>query len=253
MISCEHYPPLNDNDFAVWLQNFSSHLNTCAAKYEITEAECLLLQQASDCFGYWNNACHNLREELQYTIDFKNELRTGIKTGIAATRPPEGVLFSSAPAQTPSGITQLVRNIAARIKKHSAYSPADGKLLQIEGEEQLESYYTLKPVLKVELKNGHPELIWKNAGTDAVKIIVLRFKQGSSPQAPVSNDLFQFLAIDTQSGYIDRHPLPATGETAIWAYVIIYMAGPEEVGKWSDVAFVNVHGPDESDNLSLIK
>lgn len=245
------YPPLNDSDLVVWLQNFANKIGLYAAKYTITDSEIAQLQQATSCFTYWVAACHQAKVSVTQVSCFKNEIRDGIRPGGAPNLKPKGFDFDNSPPQVNPGILLLFKTIATRIKQNTCYLPTDGEDLRIDGEERKDSYYSLKPYFKVDFYNNCPQLTWPKAGCDAVKIIVFRFNHGQLPAKAISNDLFEFLAIDTQSGYIDRHPLPAPGERAVWAYVMIYMIGDDEVGKWSDVVFVDVAGREIEEGLGL--
>ena len=49
---------------------------------------------------------------------------------------------------------------------------------------------------------------------------------------------WEFLTIDTQPGYTDKTPWPATA--AKWKYRAIYVSDDENIGQWSDVAEITV-------------
>lgn len=101
----------------------------------------------------------------------------------------------------------------------------------IEGDEITpEDVNTLKPVLKKALVNGFPELQWIKKGTDGIYISV---HCGSG---------WEFLAIDTIPDYIDKHPLPAIGQSAVWQYRAIYSLEDENVGQWCDPISITVTG-----------
>ncbi len=119
-------------------------------------------------------------------------------------------------------------------------------VLQIEGDEQVIDPSTLKPVFKIELEQGHPNLIWKKGIATAVKIKVYRGNGSPTPPTPGNPTppgfVFEFLAIDTQPDYLDTYPLPNFGDSATWVYTMIYMIGDEEVGEWSEIVQVTVSG-----------
>jgi len=53
---------------------------------------------------------------------------------------------------------------------------------------------------------------------------------------------FNFLAIDTIPDYLDKHTLPAQGQSVLWKYQAIYILNDVEVGEISDVLEVSVKG-----------
>ena len=88
----------------------------------------------------------------------------------------------------------------------------------------------MKPIFTIVLQAGHPNIVWKKQGMDALEIHVDR---GAG---------FAFLALDTVPDYLDTAPLPAPGASAVWKYKAIYRLRDEQVGQWSDIASVSVMG-----------
>ena len=237
------YLPREDSKLVTWLQNLSSKIGTYATKYGISAAEVTLIQNAAAFFIFWYNALDQLKASTQNLTAFKNEIRDGVPAGGSASVTPTDILFGTPPTAVPPGILITIRSIVARIKKHTSYTNADGADLKIEGEDQTEDITNLKPEFKIVLQQGHPSLVWKKGFAEGVKIKVNRF-MGNTPPPPMppNQSDWQFLAIDTQPDYLDTAQLPPFGESVVWAYVMIYIIGDEEVGQWSDPVLVTVMG-----------
>jgi len=148
--------------------------------------------------------------------------------GGAKTTPPT---LAPAPAEVAADIFGRIAALAARIKKHPGYTESIGQDLSIIGAEQTIDFENLKPVLKLSLKAGHPNVGWTKQALDAVEIWVDR-----------GSGTFAFLAIDTVPDYLDTASLPAPGASAVWKYKAIYRLSDEQVGQWSDVAAIIVMG-----------
>lgn len=57
-----------------------------------------------------------------------------------------------------------------------------------------------------------------------------------------NSGVFTYLARDSKPNFIDNAPLPPAGQSAVWAYKVIYVKNDEEVGLVSDVLNVTVSG-----------
>lgn len=237
------YLPTEDGKLVTWLQNLSGKIGTYAAKYGITTGEQAYIAAALLYFNYWFTALDMLKASVKNLTKFKNEIRDGLKAGGSPSVAPADILFPTPPPAVDHGILPFIRSIVNRIKGHQSYTTADGDQLKIEGAEQEGALGNLKPVFTIEMNLGRPELVWSKGITSGVKIHVNR-SLGNSP-VPTPNpslDTFQFLATDTQPNYIDTFPLPAFGQSVVWAYVMVYMMGDEEVGEWSEPVLVTVKG-----------
>ena len=133
-------------------------------------------------------------------------------------------------APVPPGALNRIFNLVQIIKKSTGYTETIGNDLDIIGSEDTTDPSTMKPVLKLTLDAGRPNVGWKKQGMDGIEIEVDR---GSG---------FVFLAIDTIPGYLDTAPLPAAGTSAVWKYRAIYRLNDERVGQWSDIASIGVMG-----------
>ena len=91
---------------------------------------------------------------------------------------------------------------------------------------------TLKPSLSIQIRAGHPVILWTKGKASAIEIWVDR-NDGNG---------FVFLTINTEPNTIDTTPLPAPGTSAVWNYKAIYRLHDEQVGQWSDVISITVRG-----------
>ncbi len=148
--------------------------------------------------------------------------------GVLPTTPA----LPAAPPAVPPNIFGRNSALAARIKKHPAYTEAMGQDLGIIGAEQTIDYTSLKPVLQITLQAGHPVLGWRKQGMDSLELWVDRGDGKGSV----------FLAIDTVPDYTDTAALPAAGASAVWKYKGIYRESDEQVGQWSVVISTTVAG-----------
>ena len=84
---------------------------------------------------------------------YKTALRSGTTIGAMPTTPALGV----PPTAVPAGIFSRVSALAARIKKHPAYTEAIGQDLGIIGAEQTVDPTVMKPILDLSLQAGSSE------------------------------------------------------------------------------------------------
>ncbi len=230
--------PKGDIELISWLNAFSSKISAYAAKYNLTPQEVMKVQKGAAFLVYWITTASQMKATAQKITAYKNEVRDGHKNNAVSVAPTD-ITFSP-PEDAGPGVVPFVLKIAGRIKKHQAYSIADGKNLGLEGTEQLPDLVAAVPAFKIKLHNGHPKLIWKKGIFDGVKIKVNR--QYNLQASPSGNSGFELLAIDMQPDFIDVHPLPVFGQSAVWAYVMIYIKGDKEVGNWSGEQMITVTG-----------
>jgi hypothetical protein len=221
------FMPKDESGKRAWLTNFSAKLPTDGPTVGVTAAEITQTTADNLYFGY---VCDAHNQHTQTTRDwtaYKIALGGGTALGAMPTTPALG----APPPAVPPGIFIRASALAARIKKHPAYTEAIGQDLGIIGAEQVIDYNSLKPVLAVTLQAGHPNLGWKKQGTDGLELLVDR-----------GTGTFAFLAFDTVPDYLDTQPLPAPGTSAVWRYKAIYRVADEQVGQWSDIVSISVMG-----------
>ncbi|MDD5037302.1 MAG: hypothetical protein PHE55_21455, partial [Methylococcaceae bacterium] len=163
-------------------------------------------------------------------VAFKKVVRDGPKDSLLtvpslpAVIPPTGAPFPD--------VFGFLGALITRIKIHKNYTDAIGAALKIlPSKSPGVDPNTLQPVLAVELRAGHPNILWDKNGMDGIEIEVDR-----------GTGSFVLLAFDTVPDYLDTAPLPAPGTSAIWKYRAIYRLHDERVGQWSQVLEVAVKG-----------
>jgi hypothetical protein len=223
----DHYLPQDDPGKCEWLNNFAMKLPTYSAALEISAAEVASVTANNTFFSYVCDAKNQFDQFGKDWTAYKNGARNGSTLGDTPTPPTLG----AAPAMVEPNIFGRITKLVARIKKHPAYTAAMGEDLDIIGAEQTVDLNAMKPVLKLTLQAGHPNVGWKKQSMSALEIHVDR-----------GTGTFQFLAVDTVPDYLDTASLPAAGASAVWKYKAIYRLNDEQVGQWSDVASVSVMG-----------
>ena len=223
--------PRDDTGKDLWLKNFANKLSQYIAKYAISATELADVQQSSITLTYWLNYKNQLDEYNKKLTLYKNELLNGIAPGATPSILPTLPSTGAAPTGTLPGIMVRVRSIVQRIKKHVAYTVADGKDMGIDNDLVLGfDTVSAKPAIRVRLvQGGHPEIVWNKQNLDGIELHVDR-GTGYEP-----------LAIDYFPNYTDMSALPA-GQAAIWKYKGIYLKRDERIGQWSDEVSITVAG-----------
>lgn len=223
----DYFIPSTDGDKRTWLSNFAGKLPTYAPTVGITDPEAAATQADNLFFAFVCDAQNQYSQTAQNWTAYKNAARSGGAMADMPTTPDLG----AAPTAVPPNIFGRVSALAARIKKHPGYTQAMGEDLGIIGPDRTIDPNALKPILKLTLHAGHPNVGWTKQGMDGLEILVDR-----------GTGAFAFLALDTIPDYLDTAPLPAAGSSAVWKYKAIYRLADEQVGQWSDVASLSVMG-----------
>lgn len=223
--------PTRDDSKDLWLKNFATKLPLYAAKYNISAAEQTDITQSSTLFTYWLNYRNQLEEFNRKIAQFKNELRDGIPSSGSPSVVPSFPSPGPAPALSPPGIFVRASSIGSRIKRHVAYTTADGFDLGIETvTTSAVDLSTVKPVISLQLVNaGHPEIRWTRKSMDAIEIQVDR------------GNGYEFLAYDQHPNYTDTNSLEP-GQAAVYKYRAVYIKNDVRVGQWSDEVSITVTG-----------
>lgn len=223
------YLPDGDADRVVWLTNFSNRLGQYAAPLGLTTSEVTNVQQDASMFAYvvqQNDAAH------QYATAFTN-LRNLLKSSsqqMPAPAIPAVPSSGTPPPPVNTGIFNRLALLVARIKQHSAYTPAIGQDLNIIPPVSTVNLNDMAPNLSVRLEAGHPLLKWTKGEADGTQLYVDRR----------DNNGFVSLAKVFRNSYIDVAPLPANVVIATWDYKAKYLIGDDEVGLFSPVVSIEV-------------
>jgi hypothetical protein len=153
--------------------------------------------------------------------------------------PPSGApvapVFPTAVPAVDPGVEARFRALVKQIKSSSAYNPAIGAALGIEGSQQTgPDLTTIQPDIGATVTGTQVEVGWGWGGyapfLDMIEIVVDR----SDNKGEV------LLAQDTTPGYADTTPSPSTPTK--WTYRAIYRVGDSRVGQWSKSVSVTVGG-----------
>ncbi len=228
-----NYIPDKENEKNVWLNNMASKLPQYAAKYGITIAEVDDLNASAAAFGYWLNYHSEYDKYCKKLTAYKSELLNGVKVSGSNSLAPAAPVFAAAPLTVAPAILSRARSLVQRIKKHTNYTDADGQDLGIIGATQIIDLNAVKPNVTYKLvQGGKPELKWTKAGFEAVRIYFDTTGTGA----------WTLLAQASYSSYVDKSPLPASGQSIVRSYRIIYVHKDEEVGNYSNIVQVTVTG-----------
>ena len=202
----QDFIPDRDGDFLTWHDNFKTQVAALATKYSITVAEVTDLN--SD-----NSALHTDRGDA----DTKSAASQAATTRWRGTRRSK---------------TSKVRALGRRLKSSSVYDRADGELMGIEGPEDTTDLSNAKPTLRATaVTPGSVTIAFNKSISDGVRI---QSKRGAETA-------FSFLAIDTESPYVDTRPNLAAGpETR--QYQAQYIQRDDPTGLLSDGLTVTVPG-----------
>jgi hypothetical protein len=222
-----YFLPADEPGKLQWLNNFAAKLPTYGATVGVQTSELGQTNADAAYFAFVVNAHDQHTKTTRDWTAYKTALRSGTTVGAMPTTPALGI----PPTAVPAGIFTRASALAARIKKHPAYTEAMGQDLGIIGAEQTVDPTAMKPVLHLTLQAGHPNVGWTKSGMDGLEIWVDR-----------GTGTFAFLTIDTVPDYLDTAALPAAGTSAVWKYKAIYRLNDEQVGQWSDVATIGVMG-----------
>ncbi len=221
------YLPADDAGKADLIDQFAAKLPKYSAALEISALDLTSLQADAAAFRYALKAQQQMQANAQQWTAYKNLLRDGGSSAMAAM-PAAPALPAPVPAAVAPGVIARFTALVARVKNHRNYTDAIGQDLGVIGAEQVIDTAAWKPLLASQIQAGHPVVQWKKGGADALEVWVDR------------GDGFIFLAIDTHPPYPDTAPLPAAG--AVWKYKAIYRLHDEQVGQWSDILSITVGG-----------
>ncbi len=235
-MALQDYVKKNDAEFSDQLKQACAVLPTYFVELGVTAAssEVVSLNADSLVFEYQVLRQNALVEAARGSTGERNRARFG---DVDLPSVPVNMAYPTAPAVVPSpvlpGIETRFRKFVEFIRTREGYTPAIGDALGFVGEDHVpQSVTTAKPLLELMVSGFHVGVGWKWQGMarvlDAIRLEVDR-GQG-----------WQFLAVDTNPGYTDTTPFPATPQK--WKYRAIFMRNEGPVGLWSDVAEIVVGG-----------
>lgn len=225
--SKNYYLPSDDSGKAELLEHLANRLPAHATALGLTEADLNEVKADADAFRYTLTAAGIVQANSKLWTAFKNFQRDG---GAGSTAYPNVANLPAPVPAVPMGIVPRLTNLVARIKAARNYSEAIGQDLNIVGSIQISNADELKPTFDINLKAGHPQIVWTKGEADAIEIWADRG----------DNKGFTLFTIANTSRVPDITPLPANPTT--WKYKAIYRVKDAQVGSWSDVSALAVGG-----------
>ncbi len=227
----QNYYPSRIGDQVNWLDNFGTKLPIYGTALGLSAP--VITNRVNDAkygnyvLGTWLSA---VRAFTPATTDAVDDLLEGISTEVltlpAFTAPalPAGVT-----AVEPGLLTRIF-NLAATIKLAPGYTQAIGTDLGIIGAEEAE-----KSIPKVSSK------VEQGTNCQCVKLTFAKYgHMGVYLESRRSGGAWEFLAIDTESPYMDERPLLAAAVPEIREYRTRFWDKGTPNGEWTDVVKVTV-------------
>ena len=226
-----YYVEFNDEKFAIQFSNFATKIGGAyEALFGLTPGEVISIQNDAIFFSWTVNNLTKIDTYKKNWTSFKGILRKGEENVISNVFPVPPVL-DTVPTAVAPGIQLRFTTLANRIKAHQNYTTAIGQNLGIEPTaQQRMALENVQPTLKAIMRGGEVNLDWLKQGYDG---ILIEKDSGSG---------FVFLDKDSRPNFVDKSPMPAAGESALWRYRAMYLINDERVGNWSDIATISVGG-----------
>jgi hypothetical protein len=227
----QDYYPSRIGDQVNWLDNFAQklpvHGPTCGVSAgDITAA----VNDAKWCnyvLGSWLSAVRNFSPS---TTDAVDDVLVGGSPGtivlptFTAPALPAGVTAAQA------GALNRIFNLVAEMKLDSAFTESIGTDLGVIGQTQTE-----KPVPKV------AAALEQGSICQCVRLTFAKYTHmGVHIESRRGAGAFEFLAVDTESPYLDERPLLVAGQPEIREYRMRFWDKGTPNGDWTDVVKVTV-------------
>lgn len=214
-----------------WFSNFAKKLSKYKAKYNLIDTEVTDMVTASIVLSYWSEVINLTQEYSRGLTAFRRELLHGVESGSIVTLSPVQPNLDAVPNNIDPDIVGRAAAIGKRIKAHKDFTEADGQDLGLFGKELIES--TGKIAFTIRFFAGRPELVWKKNNHTGIQVYANY----------TNNEQWQWIGTSITPNFVDQHPLPLAGQSAIWRYRIIYVdKNMNQVGEFSDAVSVTVTG-----------
>lgn len=221
-----------DLEFSNQLNTFASVLPTYAATLGITAGEVSDAEKDAAFFSYVLARQFDVQAFAEELTGYKNLARYGRGTEILPALPTPPSFPAPAPSVVGAKIEERFRKKAAKIKASPNYTDSIGQALRIVKPETPFVPADGKPRFKIIIDAGRPVIKWTKGQYQGVDVYA-DYGDGQG---------FRKAERDLSSPFVDRHDLPAAGQSAVWKYKLIYVFKDEQVGRWSDEASVTVVG-----------
>ena len=240
----QSYMPTTVDGIGAMLLAFDTNINASggalATKYGIVAAELKRVTQARLVWGWFQDILGTARDWAQ-SLTQSRDTMTSAPQDNAGPLPGGPVLPAvptlpgpppAAPALLEPGFFIFFSSLAARIKAHENYDPADGTLLGIEGAQIPAPDPATVPVLTGDLfTSGHPELTCVKGPFQGYDAYLTR------PGQPR-----KLIGFSTARRYNVAEPLPAPGVAEIWIFEVQYRYQNQPFGQMSQPLSLTVRG-----------
>lgn len=226
------FVPREMAELIAWFSNFAKKLSKYKDKYGLTDDEIADISKASIAFNYWSEVINLTHEYSLGLTAFRRELLYGVESGSVVTLSPVQPNLDAVPTIVLPDIVGRAAAIGKRIKAHKDFTEADGQDLGLFGEDIVLSESKIAFTIRFSA-GGRPELVWRKNNHTGIQVFANYD----------GNEQWQWIGTGVSPNFIDEHPLPAAGKSAIWRYRIIYVdKNMRQVGDFSDVVSVTVTG-----------
>ena len=218
-------PPCSDHVWTPFLPGYASKYGLSAPQTTASRNDYLWLNYAITC-------TRQFQQEAQNRAMWKNHLKNGPQTSVAATVPGIGSEFAPpAPAAVPDGVLIRWRALVAYLKNHMSYETADGVDLGIEATEA--PAQVMKPTATLSVENGH--VVRLNVFKDGHQSVIVCCQRNGDAQ-PVR------LGVFNRATVLDERPNVNPTAPEWRDYTLQYQDDDAPVGVLSDVLRVVTTG-----------
>jgi hypothetical protein len=227
-----YYMPISDSGKADLLNHLAFNLPQYQTLLNLSEEDLNGIMQDSIGFKFALQSMDIMQANAKSWTAYKNEIRDGVLGLGTAAWPIPPLFIEPCPTAVLPGVMPRLSTLVAQIKANKNYTLTVGEDLWLVGTHPTIDPNTWKPNLILQIKAGHPIIMWTKGDASAIEIWVDR-GDGAN---------FILLTINTEPHTLDNSPLPALGTSATWKYKAIYRLHDEQVGQWSDVCSIAVGG-----------
>lgn len=225
------YYPSRIGDQVLWLDNFAqklpTHGPTCGVIAGDVTAAVNDAKWAKYVLGSWLSAVRNFSPS---TTDAVDDVLIG--AGPAAMVLPTftaPALPATVTAALPGALTRLFA-LVAKMKLDSHFTEAIGTDLGVIGNEETEKS---APKFTATLEQG--------AGCQCVRLVFFKYSHmGVHIETRRGTGAWEFIAVDTESPYMDERPLLVAGQPEVREYRMRFWDKGTPNGDWTDVVKVTV-------------
>lgn len=218
-----------DLKFAAQIAEFAEALPTYAVLLGISPAQLAAALADANFVGFVIFKSPTADAYKQNWVKLKDQVRYGVNGDVLAPF-PSPVDVTTPPATVEPNVEKRFRELVKIIKANPNYTKGIGEALKIEKDETVVNPSEGKPSFRVFLDSGSPVLKWVKGMYEGVEVWVDR----GTGYIKAERDL--------RPPFVDKHTLPAAGQSAVWKYKMIYILNDETIGLWSDEVSITVTG-----------